>query len=262
MRFEWMTNLHGVLHGMQWILFKVYQILCQAHLKEMGSNTKLGGRDTSKSHNPWLISSYCVEGPMWTGCQWNRIKSLDACVFTLWLKASDHTNSIPICSFYGVQMSYKGPDNFMVMALGQSVKWCSISLYCGICVLFWVCSEYIYYYILRQVKVTKVFFLWRPCSSLLGLFFPAVTGIMAGSNRSASLKDTQKSIPVGTLSAIGSTTVLYLVSVFLFGAAATREELLTDRYSFSFSMCFLLQSLFHTLTIWFSVALKVVCHVN
>ncbi|BFI30506.1 protein MpCCC1 [Marchantia polymorpha subsp. ruderalis] len=64
---------------------------------------------------------------------------------------------------------------------------------------------------------------------LLGLFFPAVTGIMAGSNRSASLKDTQRSIPVGTLAAIASTTVLYLVSIFMFGAVATREELLTDR---------------------------------
>ncbi|KAL3692697.1 hypothetical protein R1sor_006348 [Riccia sorocarpa] len=65
--------------------------------------------------------------------------------------------------------------------------------------------------------------------ALLGLFFPAVTGIMAGSNRSASLRDTQRSIPVGTLSAIGSTTVLYIVSIFMFGAVATREELLTDR---------------------------------
>lgn len=53
---------------------------------------------------------------------------------------------------------------------------------------------------------------------------------MAGSNRSASLKDTQRSIPVGTLAAIASTTVLYLVSIFMFGAVATREELLTDRY--------------------------------
>ncbi|KAJ7565451.1 hypothetical protein O6H91_02G061600 [Diphasiastrum complanatum] len=65
--------------------------------------------------------------------------------------------------------------------------------------------------------------------NLLGLFFPAVTGIMAGSNRSASLKDTQRSIPVGTLSAIGSTTILYLVSAFMFGAVASREELLTNR---------------------------------
>ncbi|CAO2045364.1 unnamed protein product [Urochloa humidicola] len=66
-------------------------------------------------------------------------------------------------------------------------------------------------------------------NALLGLFFPAVTGIMAGSNRSASLKDTQRSIPVGTLNATLSTTVMYAISVFLFGALATREELLTNR---------------------------------
>lgn len=64
---------------------------------------------------------------------------------------------------------------------------------------------------------------------LLGLFFPAVTGIMAGSNRSASLRDTQRSIPKGTLSAIGATTILYLISCFMFAAVATREELLTNR---------------------------------
>jgi potassium/chloride transporter 4/5/6 len=66
-------------------------------------------------------------------------------------------------------------------------------------------------------------------NALVGLFFPAVTGIMAGSNRSASLKDTQRSIPIGTLAATLSTTLLYFVSVLLFGALATREKLFTDR---------------------------------
>ncbi|KAL2327471.1 hypothetical protein Fmac_020898 [Flemingia macrophylla] len=66
-------------------------------------------------------------------------------------------------------------------------------------------------------------------NSLVGLFFPAVTGIMAGSNRSSSLKDTQQSIPVGTLAATLSTTTLYLVSLMLLGSVATREKLLTDR---------------------------------
>ncbi|XXG68386.1 hypothetical protein AAC387_Pa06g1485 [Persea americana] len=66
-------------------------------------------------------------------------------------------------------------------------------------------------------------------NGLVGLFFPAVTGIMAGSNRSASLKDTQRSIPIGTLAATLTTSALYLISVLLFGALATREELLTDR---------------------------------
>ncbi|GMH03903.1 hypothetical protein Nepgr_005742 [Nepenthes gracilis] len=66
-------------------------------------------------------------------------------------------------------------------------------------------------------------------NALVGLFFPAVTGIMAGSNRSASLKDTQRSIPVGTLAATLATSGLYLLSVLIFGAFATREKLLTDR---------------------------------
>nr|XP_009804713.1 PREDICTED: cation-chloride cotransporter 1 isoform X1 [Nicotiana sylvestris] len=66
-------------------------------------------------------------------------------------------------------------------------------------------------------------------NALVGLFFPAVTGIMAGSNRSASLKDTQRSIPVGTLAATLTTSGLYLVSVLFFGSVATRDKLLTDR---------------------------------
>ncbi|CAH9107310.1 unnamed protein product [Cuscuta europaea] len=66
-------------------------------------------------------------------------------------------------------------------------------------------------------------------NALVGLFFPAVTGIMAGSNRSASLKDTQRSIPIGTLAATVATTSLYIFTVFFFGSVATREKLLTDR---------------------------------
>lgn len=66
-------------------------------------------------------------------------------------------------------------------------------------------------------------------NALVGLFFPAVTGIMAGSNRSSSLKDTQRSIPIGTLAATLTTTAMYFISVFLFGSVATREKLFTDR---------------------------------
>uniref|UniRef100_A0A7N8XA96 Solute carrier family 12 member 5b n=1 Tax=Mastacembelus armatus TaxID=205130 RepID=A0A7N8XA96_9TELE len=47
---------------------------------------------------------------------------------------------------------------------------------------------------------------------LVGIYFPSVTGIMAGSNRSGDLRDAQKSIPIGTIAAITttSTTILYL----------------------------------------------------
>ncbi|KAK1161867.1 solute carrier family 12 member 4-like isoform X1 [Acipenser oxyrinchus oxyrinchus] len=53
---------------------------------------------------------------------------------------------------------------------------------------------------------------------LVGIFFPSVTGIMAGSNRSGDLKDAQKSIPVGTILAIITTSLVYFSSVVLFGA--------------------------------------------
>uniref|UniRef100_A0A8C6UJA1 Solute carrier family 12 member 5a n=1 Tax=Neogobius melanostomus TaxID=47308 RepID=A0A8C6UJA1_9GOBI len=53
---------------------------------------------------------------------------------------------------------------------------------------------------------------------LVGIYFPSVTGIMAGSNRSGDLRDAQKSIPVGTICAITTTTIVYMSSVILFGA--------------------------------------------
>lgn len=53
---------------------------------------------------------------------------------------------------------------------------------------------------------------------LVGIFFPSATGIMAGSNRSGDLKDAQKSIPVGTILAITTTSLVYFSSVILFGA--------------------------------------------
>uniref|UniRef100_A0A8D0EGT5 Amino acid permease/ SLC12A domain-containing protein n=1 Tax=Strix occidentalis caurina TaxID=311401 RepID=A0A8D0EGT5_STROC len=53
---------------------------------------------------------------------------------------------------------------------------------------------------------------------LVGIYFPSVTGIMAGSNRSGDLKDAQKSIPTGTILAISTTSFIYLSCIVLFGA--------------------------------------------
>ncbi|XP_066558303.1 solute carrier family 12 member 5 [Amia ocellicauda] len=53
---------------------------------------------------------------------------------------------------------------------------------------------------------------------LVGIYFPSVTGIMAGSNRSGDLRDAQKSIPIGTIMAISTTSFVYISSIILFGA--------------------------------------------
>ncbi|XP_073461277.1 solute carrier family 12 member 4 [Aquarana catesbeiana] len=64
---------------------------------------------------------------------------------------------------------------------------------------------------------------------LVGIFFPSVTGIMAGSNRSGDLRDAQKSIPVGTILAIVTTSIVYLSTVILFGACI-EGVVLRDKY--------------------------------
>ncbi|XP_026990733.1 solute carrier family 12 member 6-like isoform X1 [Tachysurus fulvidraco] len=64
---------------------------------------------------------------------------------------------------------------------------------------------------------------------LVGIFFPSVTGIMAGSNRSGDLKDAQRSIPIGTILAILTTSLVYLSCVVLFGGCV-EGVLLRDKF--------------------------------
>ncbi len=58
------------------------------------------------------------------------------------------------------------------------------------------------------------------------IFFPAVTGIMAGISMSGSLKKPRQSLPQGTMSAIALTLLVYLGLAFWLARAATPDELL------------------------------------
>ena len=66
--------------------------------------------------------------------------------------------------------------------------------------------------------------------AMFALFFPAVTGIMAGVNMSGDLENPAKSIPRGTLAAIGFTALIYLSMAMLFGAATPRTNLLNNKF--------------------------------
>lgn len=67
-----------------------------------------------------------------------------------------------------------------------------------------------------------------PFWSLFALFFPAVTGLMAGIGMSGELTDPKKQIPKGILVGLGITTLIYLAVVVLLGYSATAGQLLQN----------------------------------
>ncbi len=60
------------------------------------------------------------------------------------------------------------------------------------------------------------------------VFFPAVTGIMVGISMSGSLRKPREDIPIGTMSAIGLTMLIYLALAYWLSRIALPEELLTN----------------------------------
>ena len=63
---------------------------------------------------------------------------------------------------------------------------------------------------------------------VFAVFFPAVTGIMAGANMSGELKDPRRSIPLGTMSAIALSLVVYLALAYWFSRVASPDELVRN----------------------------------
>lgn len=63
---------------------------------------------------------------------------------------------------------------------------------------------------------------------VFAVFFPAATGIMAGANMSGELKDPRKSIPKGTLWAIGVSFVIYMLLAYWIARSASTDELVRN----------------------------------
>ena len=63
---------------------------------------------------------------------------------------------------------------------------------------------------------------------LFALFFPAVTGFTQGVSMSGDLKDPGRSLPLGTLLAVGLSILVYLLAAVVFAGALPQQELVRD----------------------------------
>ncbi|KAJ5080454.1 solute carrier family 12 [Anaeramoeba ignava] len=61
--------------------------------------------------------------------------------------------------------------------------------------------------------------------TVFGIFFPSLTGILAGTNMSGDLKNPGKSIPKGTLLALLTAAILYFILIFQLAFTIERSEL-------------------------------------
>ncbi|KAG0093105.1 hypothetical protein BGZ92_007464 [Podila epicladia] len=64
--------------------------------------------------------------------------------------------------------------------------------------------------------------------TVFGVLFPACIGILAGASMSGDLEDPSKSIPTGTLWAVGTTFCAYTSIVILMGGSISRSTMYTD----------------------------------
>eukprot|EP00108_Taenia_solium_P003317 TsM_000004301 transcript=TsM_000004301 gene=TsM_000004301 len=195
-----MTNMEGYF---QW--FSLPSLLPFTH----HSVCALGGRLIAKSRileNGTLQCHKNITGPLYH-LYCGRNNSLDACEFF-------HANNVTeFAAIPGLasNMFYENILTAHYREAGQS--------YDGIS--FPPSAEY--------GQASAIADITTSFTILIAIFFPSVTGLMAGSNRSGDLANPQFSIPVGTLCAVMFTSFVYLSTTLFFPAVAD-GRVLRDKF--------------------------------
>ncbi|KAL9646972.1 hypothetical protein ABK040_013830 [Willaertia magna] len=70
--------------------------------------------------------------------------------------------------------------------------------------------------------------------SIMAVIFPSVTGIMAGINRSGDLSNSSRDIPRGTIAALITSTLIYLLIFILIAFVGDRSVMLTETEFFAY----------------------------
>lgn len=76
----------------------------------------------------------------------------------------------------------------------------------------------------EALQTVESFSFWQ----VFAVFFPAVTGIQSGVSMSGDLKDSGKSLPLGTLTAVAAGYVIYVLFAVLLAYSAPLDQLLTN----------------------------------
>jgi len=120
----------------------------------------------------------------------------------------------------------------LVLVLGVSLLGVQFAMRTQYVIMFVIAGSLVSFFASTSVAPPQILvwgdFPQAPFWVVFAIFFPAVTGIEAGAAMSGDLKDSKKSLPLGMLSAIATSFVIYIAVAYYLDHLATPEALVSN----------------------------------